>query len=252
MPKNILILTATISPPADAPGVVRLDPLLRIQDYISALDYYMNFTDVIDEIVFVDNSGYSLDAIETRFSKQIFDRRLLVVQTFGNDFPPDYGRCFGEMMILDYVMSSKTNSWDRDTVFWKITGRYKLINFRKVIQTRPSDVDLYMDLRLTRRSRWADMRVFSWTKAGYDSILLGNSSKLREDLRERRPGEEAAYDLVSNREKDESITVCNCFATEPKLDGVRAFDNKNWNAGRQRFVALIRQMQRSIFRKVWF
>ena len=133
-----------------------------------------------------------------------------------------------------------------DTIFWKVTGRYKLKNLCRMVRTRPAEAEFYMDLRNARGARWADMRVFSWTKSGYASMLTGAAPLLREDLRGSRPGEEAAYDVVRDRMRSGTTIVCTCFRTEPDLDGVRAFDNRNWSAGRQRLVSRIRQAQRTL------
>ena len=254
MASKVLILTATISPPPTAPGMVRLDSTIRLQDYREALCYYVSsLGELIDKIAFIDNSGFNLDELSTEFDSFVKDKKLFFFQTNGNSYPPLYGRCFGEANILDFVMQSKfVDTLASDTIFWKVTGRYKLVNMEAVLRTRPTDTDFYMDLRATRRSRWADMRVFSWTKSGFKSIFADIGPLIREDLRHGRPGEEAAYDVVLSRILDTKVTVCTCFITEPLLDGVRGFDNRNWSTGRQRAVSWLRQRQRSLFKRILF
>ena len=42
------------------------------------------------------------------------------------------------------------------------------------------------------------------------------------------------------------------FRREPLIDGVRAFDNRNWSQGRQRLVFLARDAQRRLLNRVYF
>src|SRR6185436_3153008 len=60
-PRHYLVMTATITPPPDAPGLTRTDPQLRHDDYQIALTHYCALLgDCLDGIVFAENSGSDL------------------------------------------------------------------------------------------------------------------------------------------------------------------------------------------------
>jgi hypothetical protein len=171
----------------------------------------------------------------------------------GNSFPPVYGRCFGESIILDEVMRSEfCLALPDDTIYWKSTGRYQVKNLRRMIKTMPCGVELYCDMRRRRERRWADMRFLSWTRKGYNEFLAGIAPLLREDIRNHRPGEEALFDVLEERLQNSDLQYARSFVTEPFIDGVRAYDNQNWSAGRQRLVYYARSLQRRFLRQVHF
>lgn len=251
MTGSVLILTASITPPADAAGVVRLDPRLRLADYQDALDYYAGFIDRgLDHILFCENTDSDLTTLRQSVMARSLGDRITLVGFSGNDFPPDYGRCYGESIILDRAMSQPViQAMPAETIFWKCTGRYKLANLHRMIASRPP-VDFYCDIRRRGPVKWADMRLMSWTKAGYREFMEEISGLLRGDLRDLRPGEEALYDVLSERMARTSLPYAATFTAEPLIDGYRAFDNQNWSMGRQRLVYWVREVQRRLLRRV--
>src|SRR3954471_4308953 len=61
---QVLILTATITPPPGVPILARTDPQLRLQDYIDALKFYLAVPNhVLDRIIFAENSGSDLSKL---------------------------------------------------------------------------------------------------------------------------------------------------------------------------------------------
>jgi hypothetical protein len=251
---QVLVLTASILVPAGAPGVVRSDTSLRIQDYQRALAFYASFIGQgLDRIVFAENTGADLRSLREITATKGIASRVDFLTFDGNGFPPIYGRCYGEAIILDEVMGHKCCSeLPEDTIYWKSTGRYQIKNFRRMMQTMPRGAQLYCDLRRRRRQRWADMRFMSWTRKGYDEFLAGIAPLLREDTRNFRPGEEALFDVLDERLSGSFLQHARSFTREPFIDGIRAFDNKNWSAGRQRVVYYARSLQRRFLRRALF
>lgn len=145
------------------------------------------------------------------------------------------------------MASQSVQNLPDDAIFWKVTGRYKVINLQQMLKTIPRDTELYCDLR-GGKSPWFDMRVMAWTKAGFERSLSGFYSEIREDLNRGRPGEETAFNRIIPRIGSTRARLT--LAREPLIDGVRAFDNKNWSRGRQRIVYYIRQAQRLAFGKI--
>lgn len=252
--KRLLIMTATITPPLGAPGLVRIDPTVRLADYLSALDWYMTFLGRgIDRIVFAENSMSDVSALKASAAKAGHSSRVEFFSFDGMAMPASYGRCYGESVILDRVMqdSLQSNEASADSEFWKITGRYKVLNFRSMLKTRPKGADFYCDLR-DRGGPWADMRLMSWTRQGYEHMLRDIGELIREDINAGRPGEESLHRVLSSRLERNTLNLATTFRREPLIDGVRAFDNQNWSKGRQRLVYVVRDAQRRFLRRVYF
>jgi len=247
-------MTATIRPSPDATGVQRLDPALRLGDYERALSFYLDQLDNgIDTICFAENSHSDLGSLRALVAARGASDRVLFVEQREPLHPPAYGRCYGETMLLDEAMSAlQAHGCPPDTIFWKVTGRYKVLNLARMLQSRPRGADLYIDMRSRFSQRWADLRLMSWTAPGYARALKGIAPSIREDTNEYRPGEEAAYDVLSERIKAADIDAVTSFRVEPLIDGIRAFDEKNWSAGRQRVVYYARNLQRAVLGRVLF
>ena len=246
-----LIMTATVTPPANAPGLMRVDPKLRMGDYVSALDFYIGeLGKSIDYIIFVDNSDADLSPLQKLAETRGVSSTVNLIAYPGLDYPPEYGRCYGEMRLLNYAMAnSVVRALPIGTVFWKVTGRYKVRNLGALVCARPSDAAFYCDMRIGS-SPWMDMRVMSWTRDGFEGILTDFHEEIREDINQGRPGEETAYLQLGPRIG--STPVCLCLNREPLIDGIRAYDNQNWSQGRQRIVYHLRQLQRLVLRRVIF
>ena len=221
-------------------------------DYQQALAFYSSFVGQgVDRIVFADNTGADLLPLREIAAIKGISSSIDFLTFDGNDFPPVYGRCFGEAIIFDEVMRSGCCSGQpEDTTYWKSTGRYQVKNLRRMMQTMPRGAQLYCDMRQRGRRKWADMRFMSWTRKGYSEFLAGIAPLLREDTRNYRPGEEALFDVLEERFSCSSLLYARSFAAEPFIDGVRAFDNRNWSTGRQRLVYYARSLQRRYLRQV--
>ena len=244
MKQNILIMTSTIRPPADSPGMVRLDPALRMGDYKSALSFYLKqLGNGIDQIIFVENSGSDLSELQELVAKRGAEASVYFHGYHGFTYPQIYGRCYGELRSLDEIMSTRiVANLPGNTLFWKVTGRYKVINLRNMIRTCPADLDFYCDMRTTSRRPWFDMRFVAWTRTGYEAVLRGVFEEVREDEHQFRPGEETAFHVIEPRLlKTRSKTY---WVREPFIEGIRAFDEQNWNRGRQLVVYWLRHLQR--------
>ena len=245
-----LLLTATISVPSGAP-IVRVDPLLRLRDYQQTFAFYTDFIGQgLDRIVFAENTGFDLQTLREIADAKNVASSVDFISFRGNDFPPTYGRCFGEAMIFDEVMRSCLR-YPVDTIYWKSTGRYQVKNLDRMMKTMPQGVQFYCDLRRRGEMRWADMRFMAWTRKGYDAFLANIAPSLREDIN-KREGEITLFDLLENRFSTSTLDYARSFTTEPLIDGVRAQDNRNWSLGRQRLVYYARRVQRHVLGRVVF
>lgn len=247
---NILIMTATITPPLGAPGLQRSDPALRLQDYARALRHYLKFVGKgIDRIIFAENSESDIAVLRSIVDASPHAEAVEFCLFNGMDHPANYGRCYSESKLLDHAMrsSSFASSAAEGDFFYKVTGRYLLINIKSMIRSRPLGCNFYCDLR-NAQNPWADMRFMGWSKTGYEQVFAGIGDQIREDQNHSRPGEESLHRALS-KSLPRPGTVPH-LRREPRFDGVRAYDNKNWNEGRQLVVYHLRQTQRILLRRV--
>ena len=165
---NVLLLTATIRPPAGVPELQRTDPTERMNDYVRALSFYCSIRDtIIPRIVFIENSGFDLSPLSDVVSRADAAHRVEFLSFNGLDHPPRYGRGYGEFKLLDYAMdNSKTlANAGAATILWKVTGRYRVLNIGRIVRTAPPNSDLYCDMRKWPVP-WVDLRIFGCTLGG--------------------------------------------------------------------------------------
>ena len=104
---NILLLTATITPPAGVPLLHRANPQDRLQDYERALNFYLPLLNrCIDSIVFAENSNSDISTLQNMVARSGFTERVEFLVFDGLDHPSIYGRAYGEFKLNDYVMNN--------------------------------------------------------------------------------------------------------------------------------------------------
>jgi hypothetical protein len=242
---NVVVLTATITPPAGVPHLKRLDPAQRLGDYCKALTFYCRVTRPDGgRIVFAENSSSDLSALRKVANDEGAGQRVEFVSFAGLDHPSSYGRGYGEFKLLDYVYdhSNTVATMAQGERMWKATGRYSVLNLQKLIATAPGEFDLYCDTRKWPIP-WMDLRVFGCTRAGYRKYLFGVYEQLREDLINMSP-EKYLYPLTEKWAADPRVIVR--LNTEPRIDGIRGMDQQNYDAGKNRLKYWGRMVDRQL------
>lgn len=167
MIESIVLLTSTIQPKVDQPQLVLSNPLERLEDYRKALVFYSNLLNenIIQKIVFVDNSNYDLKGLMDEFSNPAIE----FISFYGLDYSSSYHRGYGEFKLVDYAFeyASYLKNCDSSAVIWKVSGRYIVKNFKTVIKFTPKSFDLYLDTR----KNWVEMSVMAWSKVGYHKVI---------------------------------------------------------------------------------
>lgn len=167
--KNLcLVLTATVDPGA-TPFTARANPVERANDYATALRIWTRQPS-IKRIVMCENSGYDL----SKFDMAIARRPDLTVELLAapvQSHPPERGKGFGEMAMLEYVASaSRVFAESRGMV--KVTGRYTVRNWSKVIAEVEASANADIICNLAKNLRWADSRVYYATHSFSEKYLL--------------------------------------------------------------------------------
>ena len=252
MPKNILLLTATINPLRGIPSLARTDPLLRLGDYAKSLEFYLGLLDrCFDGIVFVENSAYDLSPLIQQAQAAGAADRVEFISFFGLDYPPACGRGYGEFKLVDHAYAhSSLLRQDADQITWKCTGRYLVRNMDKIVLRRPGAFDLYCNMR-NYQYRLCDLFLLAWNRKGYDSAIKDVYPKLRNDI---VPGkhtiEETLFRAVVEALPDD-VRVVNRFKHVPLVDGIRGWDNTRYSSRPWHLKILTRRIAGTLLPRLW-
>lgn len=124
MAKTVLLLTACINP--NGMSFTKLqDSVERKRQYVEALNFYLRNTKY--NIVFCDNSGADL----TEIKRKEYADRIEFLSFFGNDYAKDFGKGFGEFLIIKYAFANSLFLQKASTVI-KITGRLFVENLMEI------------------------------------------------------------------------------------------------------------------------
>ena len=254
-----LLLTATITPPADVKDLVRIDPVARLGDYIQTLTFYLEQpVEVIRRIIFVENSSSDLGELR-KLAARYPKKEVEFLGFFGLDYPGPYGRGYGEFKLLNYAFdhSEMIAALGPEDHVWKGTGRLKLVNLGEMIRTAPPEYDLYCDLR-NRPSRWMDMRYYSVTKGGYRQIFYPNLENAREDLIHPFAPDQEHWVVTEQlmRELVEhqfgKARIVPRFRTQPMVEGISGRRDTNYaNGFKNQLKQSLRVMTRKLVPNLW-
>lgn len=126
MMKKLIFLTGCINP--DGMSFTKLqNPVVRKQQYIDAINFYIKETDAL--ILFVENSGTDISG---EFDLLELKDRLEVLTFNGNNFDKNLGKGFGEMQIIKHATEHSTLYKHCEHII-KITGRYKVLNIKSYL-----------------------------------------------------------------------------------------------------------------------
>ena len=225
---NLLLLTATITPPAGAPQLARTDPNLRLKDYAAALEFYLKKLGQsgISGIVFADNSNSDTSSLKELVKRYGAESQVEFISFSGLDYPLEYGRGYGEFSMVDYVMqnSALVKSLPANGNIWKITGRYQLQNLTELIDTKPVAAEIYCNCR-NRPAYWVDLYVLSWTQSAYQQLLANICERIKEGT--DKTSAEKKFRTVLDQAST-NVRVHKRFKRVPNLHGFRGLDNKGY------------------------
>jgi hypothetical protein len=250
---NILLMTATITPPAGVPNLQRTSPTLRMEDYRQALIFYMSFIGSgISGIVFVDNSESDLTILKETARAAGHADDVEFLSFAGLDYPPSYDRGYGEFIIVDYAMATARmiKNLPPDSFVWKVTGRYIVRNLGKIIASSPSKVDIYCNFR-NIPVRLVDMYLMRWNLAGYRRALHNVYQKLAVNVPGVAPG--VVPEQLLREHLDQiapKLNIKTRFRQTPELVGVRGGDNRGYSTD-NRWKFVVRRTAQMVLPSVW-
>jgi len=246
----LLILTATITPHDNVPNLKRSNPVLRRNDYLEALRHYLELPDeVVDSIVFIENSQSDLSDLQELAAQIGKTKRVEFISFYGLDYPAHYGRAYGEFKMLDFANrnSKLLQNLAKDDCFWKITGRLKLFNLADLIKASPPKYKILIDF-LKMPTQMVDLRLFTCTRIGYQEIFDGLYETLRED-KLKMSAEGYLYQSWSKNYLDLGITPR--YRIQPKIGGVGGQHNEDYLSGINLVKFAIRSISRRALPMLW-
>jgi hypothetical protein len=234
----LLVMTATINPYSNVIASDRNDPAVRMKDYCEALENYLRRCKMIDRIVFIENSDSNLTRLERIADRHRQDKQVEFLSFYGQDYPAEYTKGYGELWSLDHAFrnSCLLSQLEDDSKCWKVTGRYKATNLDKLVRTASISYDLYADFRFWKKL--VDVRLFSFSRGGYERLLLGRYPELTGIILEKFFFNRFAPLIEDKGEKVSRIIPE--LAYVPRIEGIGAFQNMNYMRGKLRLIYQIR------------
>jgi hypothetical protein len=242
-------MTATVTPLAGIPALSRTDPAKRMQDYRTSIAFYSELLKgCFDGIIFAENSATDISAIVSDIA---IKRQLDLVEFisfYGLDYPPQYGRGYGEFRMIDYAIANSKLLLP-DDVIWKVTGRYIVKNIQRIVQSRPSTADIYCHLR-NYPYELCELYLLAWNSFGYETILKGIYPSLRNDIIPKRHTiEETLFrDLIDRSSK--KVNIVPRFRAVPIVEGVRGWDNSQYSNAWSMKIA-VRRLANTFVPSLW-
>lgn len=248
---NTLLLTATIAPSVDAAKHTQFDPIERLTQYRDALIHYLKAPGPAWRILFVDNSGHPLDALLDAASAHARPDRPVDFHSYISEVPAAWGKGRGEMTLIEQALAHFADLLAYDRPVWKITGRLKVRNIGRMIETQPSRFKVYADFRSVPLvgnrffgNHCTDTKLIAFTPEGYDAYIRQAwpdhmfvvEQRLFETL---QPYLAQTSDIVPR------------FLTQPHFEGTSGGSGKNYMAPPERLKTGVRMLGRKAAPWLW-
>jgi len=261
-----IVMTATITPREGMPDSVRNDPKIRLDDYRRALEFYLSLPNsLVDRILFLENSSSDLSVLRRVVESLEHDKKV-EFNSFTGDYQPEFGKGYGEFQMLDYGLS-ECRFLSKADVVWKVTGRHRVLNLSRLIETAPQDYTVYCDLRSIPfiggdfnlqavpfigkrlgekyRNQFMDLRVFSCTVDGYDRLLRNQYLQMWNQMPEK-----FLFDVMFKAKRQEKRIVPR-FRIQPQIAGYAGWDNADYQSLSYKIKDSFRAAMRLVMPGFW-
>jgi len=237
--RNVLLLTATVTPPSGVPSLQRTNPTQRLRDYEEALSFYLPLVGTtFDAIVFAENSASDITSLRQLARGHGVEGAVEFLSFNGLDHPAAYGRGYGEFKLVDHAMNHSPALRD-DAFIWKCTGRYKITNIVDLVRSRPPEADIYCHFRDFPHAL-CELFLLSFTHHGFRSVIEGSYRRLRNDV---VPGVHSNEEVAFRRLADSvssDVKMVRRFNRTPIVEGTRGWDNSPYSGKWHPKIALRR------------
>jgi hypothetical protein len=254
-PTYLLVMTATISPPANA-QVKRSSPQIRLEDYKRALRFWLRYPHAAAErILFIENSGADLGELRTIAETENPQRREVEFLSLPvHEIPSSTNYGYTEMQMLDEGLAiSKLRQATTHMV--KVTGRLTFPALGKALDRVASQcsapLELMIDCRrlgLFRRGHDARVQLFVCSYSFYDHVLRGSNREMNST--DVRLLEHLIYRKVIPFKGQPGCTLRFPCNVDPV--GYFGFKNRRYDSPRTALARSTRALLRVIAPGYWF
>lgn len=211
----------------------RIDTQQRLSDYCNAMKAWLTEQQSIRDFVFVDNSGFPLDAIKDVVDRYASPQQRIELHSFRTTgYSAANGRSFGELNIVQRALEQST-LMQQSSCFAKATGRVFVANVDRIMATVASDYDVVG--RLSHNLTWMET-VFVLFRTTFFSQHLLPYALDNVDDQSGKHIERVLASACLHRIAEGSRWYP--FPSEPRLRGVRGLDSQPYPSGRVRAWAI--------------
>jgi hypothetical protein len=157
--RYLLTMTACVDPSQGQYRLKRSDPSIRLQDYKTALRYWLNLPDKrVQDILFIENSNYPLDSLkEIAEQENPLKKHVEFISLDCNWYPQGGHYGYAELRMLDLgLQQSKLRN--STTHMIKVSGRFKFPALSKLLDRLPDEFDAVADTRAWQTLRRRHVR----------------------------------------------------------------------------------------------
>lgn len=248
----LVIITACIDPSSGPAKVVRNDPLVRLEDYKHSLASWLSMADRrLQKILFIENSGYPLDALNQLVSaSNPFNKQVEFVSLCCNNYPPDLHYGYAELNMIDEAfVTSKLLKESR--YFIKATGRLTFPQLPRLLNLLSEHYLFAVDCRknsfLTRSAQvFVTTQLMLFSTLFYKQHLLNAKSELN---KERTHIENLLYEKLIPFEGQQGAILRWPVNVDPV--GYAAHWHKKYDSSKQKAINLARAICRVVFPNWW-
>lgn len=230
-----LLLTSTIQ--VEHPEFLRADGRtdtnVRLRDYATALRAWISDQRTVGDIVFIDNSGYPLDALQDVVDRHASSgKRVELISFRTTGYSATRGRSYGELDIMDAAL--RTSVLLKESArFAKVTGRVFIPNFDAIMAAVAPDFDIVG--RLSHNLTWLDTVFVLFERELFARRLLPFAMEhVNDQTRHHVERVLASACLHSIAEGCRWYP----FPVEPRIRGVRGLDGRPYPASALRSSAI--------------
>lgn len=227
--KRAVLITGTIVPNSNFVAHQNIDK--RRQEYIDGLSFYREQLPEID-IYFLENSSYDFESDQELTTFFSIKNIILIKFPVSNKFSE--GKGFQEFEMLDNSIERLSSQYE---IFVKITGRYKVLNIKKLLTQNLKYFigDSHKKMAVTQTN------IFITTGAFYKQYIKGLYLKVNDA--EGRFIEHIVY----NKIRDEKLfNQVDLFSENPLITGFSGSYGGTLN--RNKYKLIIRNLERKMLR----
>lgn len=169
----ILLLTGTVNV-YNKHFTILTNSEQRKKEYIDTIKYYLK--NYPFRIVFVENSNEDFSQF---FKEEINQNRLEILSFDGNNYSSEIGKGLGEMKCIEYAVINAKTIEDNSFIF-KITGRYRILNFPRFINIYTGDPFIELMADLTNNFRFSSSAIFGFKPFFARQFLFKNAALIND------------------------------------------------------------------------